>query len=158
MIKKTITYEDFDGNEHTEDFYFNLTKSELIELEAAYDGKFGETLKKIVEAEDNAAILREFKKIIQMSYGERSEDGKHFIKSEDATKSFLQHAAYSTLFLELAQDATAMAEFVTGIMPKGMVPDEEDISQMTSEERRKKLTEDYLSKKATSEENDASEG
>jgi len=120
MLKKTITYEDLDGNPITEDFYFNLSKAELAEMELAVQGGLSEHLQKIVKSQDGGEIIATFKKIIGDSIGRRSEDGKRFIKSEEIKQEFFQSDAYSALFMDLVTDADAAANFVNGIMPKDM--------------------------------------
>ena len=117
MLKKTITYTDYNGQERTEDFYFNLSKSELMELEMSTSGGLAEMIKKIVAAQDAPAIISIFKKLVLQAYGEKSPDGKRFIKSEELSTAFSQTEAYSTLFMELATDADAASKFVNGIVP-----------------------------------------
>lgn len=126
MIKKTITFEDFDGNEQTEEHYFNLTKAELLELEMINNGQYSQILTKIGESEDGKQIVEEFKKILKLSYGVRSEDGKRFIKSDELFKAFSQTGAYSELYFELATDAEAGAVFVNGLIPASMVKQLQD--------------------------------
>lgn len=121
MLKRDITYEDFNGNRITETFFFNLTKSELVELEAGYDGGLQEAITKIIDAKDFKALILEFKKIVLLSYGIKSEDGKRFIKSDQIREEFAQTAAYDALFTELATDENAAVIFLTGIMPKDLV-------------------------------------
>lgn len=118
MLKKTITYTDYNGNERTEDFYFNLTKAEIMEMEMSTNGGLAEMIKRIVAAQDAPAIIKIFKEIILKAYGEKSPDGKKFIKSEELSNSFAQTEAYSQLFMELATNADAAADFVNGITPK----------------------------------------
>lgn len=125
MLKKSITYDDYSGGTFTEDFYFNLSKAELVELELSYEGGLSESLKRIVASEDGAQIIKEFKNIILKSYGKRSEDGKRFIKNQQMRDEFESTEAYSVLFVELVTDADAASEFVRGIMPQGVVPDEQ---------------------------------
>lgn len=120
MLKREITYEDFDGNQVTDTLYFNLTKSELVSLEAEYDGGLYASIKRIMEANDQKSLIEEFKKIILISYGQKSEDGKRFIKSDDMRTEFSQSAAYDALFMELATSDTLAAEFMTGIIPRDM--------------------------------------
>lgn len=120
MIKKTVTYEDFDGNQRTEDFYFNLTKAELTEMEMSLNGGLSQLLSKIIHENDNAKIIEYFKKIVIGSYGEKSLDGRHFMKNEQIREEFASSAAYSEIFMEFASDADKAAEFVNGIMPKGL--------------------------------------
>lgn len=120
MLKKSITYEDFDGNEVTEDFYFHLSKAELIEMEMSHKGGFEKYLKAIVKAEDGAAIIAEYKKLVLMTYGQKSEDGKGFVKSQALRDKFESTNAYSELFMELCTNATLAAEFVNGVIPRGL--------------------------------------
>jgi hypothetical protein len=118
MLRKTITYEDLDGNPLTEDFYFNLTAAEIAEMELGKAGGFSEYLQKIVAAQDAVSIIATFKEIIARSYGVRSDDNKRFIKSETLWNDFMQSDAYSVLFLELVTDADASAAFIRAIVPK----------------------------------------
>lgn len=121
MLKKSITYTNFNDEEITEDFFFHLSKAELVELEMSHDGGLSEALKKIVAAEDNKQLIIEFKKIILTAYGKKSEDGKRFIKSQELRDEFESSEAYSALFMELITDADAASSFVNGIVPRGMV-------------------------------------
>lgn len=117
MLKKTITYEDFNGNQLTEDFYFNLTKAEIAEMELEVPGGLTATLEKITKAQDTPTLIKIFKDLILRSYGVKSDDGKRFIKGHKMREEFEQHAAYSVLFMELATNAEAASEFVNGIVP-----------------------------------------
>lgn len=117
MLKKTIKYNDFNGVEREEDFYFNLTKAELMEMELSVDGGFVERLNKIVSAKNAPEIIKEFKKIILNAYGEKSPDGKRFIKSKELTEAFEQTEAYSNLFIELATNADEAAKFINAVVP-----------------------------------------
>ena len=117
MLKKTITYTDYNGSERTEDFYFNLTKAEVVEMEMSTTGGLAEMIKKIVAAQDAPSIIAIFKKLILKAYGEKSPDGKRFIKSDEISNAFSQTEAYSQLFMELATDADKAAEFVNGTTP-----------------------------------------
>ena len=117
MLKKKITYTDYNGIERTEDHYFNLTKAEIMELELGTAGGFAEMIQRIVDAQDAPSIIKVFKDLILKAYGEKSPDGKRFIKSKEISDAFSQTEAYSQLFMELATDADAAAEFVNGIVP-----------------------------------------
>lgn len=117
MLKKRIKYTDYDGNQREEDFYFNLTKAEIAELELSTEGGLEQLISKIIDAKDTNQIIKFFKKIILMSYGEKSLDGKRFIKDEELTKEFTQTEAYSELFMELATDENAASNFINGIIP-----------------------------------------
>ena len=120
MLKKTITYTDYNGNERTEDFYFNLTKAEIMEMEMSTTGGLAEMITRIVAAQDQPAIIKIFKDLVLKAYGEKSADGKRFVKSEEIAAGFSQTEAYSILFMELATDADAAAKFVNGIVPADM--------------------------------------
>ena len=123
MLKKSITYKDYNGVERTEDFYFNFTEAECMELEMGTTGGLTEMIEKIVNAKDSPAIIKVFKDIILKAYGEKSADGRQFIKSEEISKAFSQTEAYSILFMELATNTEAASEFINGIVQtKNNVP------------------------------------
>lgn len=117
MLKKTITYNDYNGNERTEDFYFNLTKAEIMEMELSTSGGLAEMIQRIVAAQDAPAIIKIFKDLVLNAYGQKSPDGKRFIKNDQLREEFAQTEAYSILFMELATDDVAAAKFVNGIVP-----------------------------------------
>lgn len=118
MVKKTITYTDYNGVERTEDFRFNLTKAELAEMELTTEGGLGERIKKIVAAKDTAAIVKIFKDVVLKAYGVVSDDGRRFIKNDELRDAFSQTEAYSELFMELATDEEAASAFINGIVPE----------------------------------------
>lgn len=122
MLKKSITYVDFNDQEVTETFYFNLSKAELLEMEMGTSGGFGEMLKRIVDSKDTSSLILEFKKIILSAYGKRSDDGKRFIKNDQLREEFTQTAAYSVLFMELATSDNAAVDFIKGVLPPDMGP------------------------------------
>lgn len=121
MLKKTVTYTDYNGVERTEDHYFNLTKAEIMEMEMSVSGGFTEMVKKVVAAQEAPAIMKIFKDLILKAYGEKSLDGKRFVKIDangrKLADDFIQTEAYSIIFMELATDADAAAAFVNGIIP-----------------------------------------
>lgn len=117
MLKKTITYTDYNGVERKEDFYFNLTKAEIMEMEMSTSGGLTEMINRIVAAQDAPAIIKIFKELVLKAYGVKSPDGKRFIKSDELATEFAQTEAYSQLFMELATDADAASAFVNGIVP-----------------------------------------
>lgn len=124
MLKKTITYRDYNDTERTEDFYFNLSKAEIMEMELSTAGGLAELIQKVVATQDTPAIVKIFKDLILKAYGEKSADGRRFMK-EDANgyklyKDFEQTEAYVILFTELATNAEAAAAFVNGIVPADM--------------------------------------
>lgn len=118
MLKKTIKYTDFDGNERNEDFYFNLTKAEVTEMEMSTAGGLGKLLNKIVNENDTKRMIESFKDLILRSYGEKSQDGKRFIKNDEIRAAFSQTEAYSELFMELATNSESAEAFVSGIIPQ----------------------------------------
>jgi hypothetical protein len=118
MYKKTVTFENFDGETVTEDFYFNLTKSELLELEVSEEGGFSETMQEIIKAGNGKEIIAGFKRILLLSVGKRR--GQSFVKNQEIREEFEGSPAFSELFMELATNAQAGAEFVNGVIPKGL--------------------------------------
>ena len=117
MLKKIITYTDYNNVERTEPFYFNLSKAELMEMELGVTGGMTEMLDKIIAAKDAPSLIKTFKEMIMKSYGIKSDDGKRLIKSEELSIAFTQTEAYSVLFMELITDDKAAADFVNGIIP-----------------------------------------
>lgn len=117
MLKKTISYTDFNDNERTEDFFFNLTKAELVEFDICYNGGLQAAIEKITASKDNAVIVELFKDVIRRSYGEQSTDGKRFMKSKEITDSFCATEAYSVLFMEFMEDPSSAAAFINGVIP-----------------------------------------
>lgn len=124
MITKTIKYTDYNGVEREEKFLFNLSKAELMEMEMGTTGGLTEMIEKIIETHDQPSIISIFKKLILKAYGEKSADGKRFVKVDDNGKplstAFSETEAYSILFMELATDDAAAAAFVNGIVPSDL--------------------------------------
>lgn len=118
MLTKTIKFEDWNGTEREEDFYFNLSESELMELELGTTGGFTKMMQTIVRKKDVPQLMDTFKKLILKSYGEKSADGRRFIKSAELSEEFMQTPAYDNLFMELVTNADAASAFVNGIVPK----------------------------------------
>ena len=121
MLAKKMTYTDYDGNERTETFYFNLSKAELIEMQLSVDGGMEKELQRMIDAKDVTHLAASFKRVILKAYGEKSADGKRFIKSPEISEAFSQTEAYSDLFTELMTDADKASEFMNSIIPK--IPD-----------------------------------
>ena len=134
MLKKNIKYTDYNGVEREETFLFNLTKAELMEMEMGTTGGLAEMIQNIVQTEDAPAIIKIFKDIILKAYGEKSADGKRFVKVNDAgiplSIGFSQTEAYSQLFMELATDADAAANFIKGIIPSDIDISDADIKKI----------------------------
>lgn len=118
MLKKTITYTDFNGVERTEDFYFNLTKAEIAEMELEVPGGMTTMIERITKTQDTPSLIKVFKELILRSYGKKSDDGRRFIKNKELVEEFKDSEAYSELFMELATNAEAASAFVNGITPK----------------------------------------
>lgn len=117
MLKKTFTYTDYNGNERTEDHYFNLSRAEIMEMELGVSGGFTTMVHRIIAAQDSPTLVKIFKDLILKAYGVKSDDGKRFIKSPELSEEFAQTEAYSQLFMELATNSDKAAEFVNGIVP-----------------------------------------
>lgn len=120
MYKKTITYEDYNGVQHTEDFWFNLSKAELMKMEMSTTGGMSDLLKRMMRESDNKKMTELFEQLILGAYGEKSADGRRFVKSQELVDAFKQSEAYSELFFELATDTDAAIEFVKGIVPNNL--------------------------------------
>lgn len=137
MLKKNIKYVDYNGVERNEEFLFNLTKAELMEMEMGTNGGLAEMIQQIIKAQDSANIIKIFKDIILKSYGEKSIDGKRFIKVNDAgvplSIGFSQTEAFSQLFMELATDDVAAANFIKGIVPNDIDIDDSKFNLVGSE-------------------------
>lgn len=137
MLTKTIKYTDYNGEEREEKFLFNLSKAELMEMELGTTGGMVETLKKIIETKDTPSLVKIFKDLILKSYGEKSADGKRFIKIDNEGNplsiGFSQTEAYSNLFMELATNSVSAIEFVKGIIPNDIEISEEEMKKLTGE-------------------------
>lgn len=138
MLKRPITYEDFNGNTVTDVFYFNISKPELIEMELEHKEGLKSMIEGVIAAEDNKTLIKIFKELVLMAYGEKSPDGKRFIKTDELRTEFSQTAAFSTLFMELATDDGVAITFLTGVLPRDMqgelekaVKDTKDIASIS---------------------------
>lgn len=120
MLKKTVTYVDYNGKDCTEDLYFNLTKAELAEMELEVKGGLSAHIQKIVDDKDNAGILKVFKDLLLRSYGIKSEDGKRFIKNDQIKEEFAQTEAYSTLFMDIVSNPDAADDFIKAVIPSSV--------------------------------------
>ena len=133
MYTKTITYTDFNGDSRTEQFYFNLKKSELMDLMYSREGGLDVYLKRITEQADMKLLLAEFKSLALLSYGVRSDDGRRFIKSEELSREFLETEAYDEFMFGILKDADAATEFVNGILPAKLIEELNASSEPASE-------------------------
>lgn len=118
MLKKTITYTDFDGNERKEDFYFNLTKAEVTDwLTTSRSYTLDKVVEKLIQSDNTREIIEIFKDLVYRAYGEKSLDGRRFIKSKEVKDNFIETEAYSVLYMELVSDAKVASDFIAGIIP-----------------------------------------
>lgn len=131
MIKKEIEYEDYFGNKRKVTCYFGFTKTELLMMQSSSTGGLENTLKNIIETDKSDKIMEFFESIILDSYGEKSDDGTRFMKSDEIKKAFKETPAYDKLFLELLANEDKAIEFVRGIMPKGVTITDEDVKKVT---------------------------
>lgn len=120
MVTKTVTYKDYNGLERTEDFRFNLTQAELLEMEFGTKGGFAAMIKKIIDAKDTPALIRIFKDLIVKAYGVKSDDGRRFMKSDALIEDFVQTEAYCQIYMELATNEEAAIAFVNGVVPSSV--------------------------------------
>lgn len=120
MVKKTVTYTDYNGVERTEDFYFNLTEAEASEMELSVEGGLSNMLDGIIKAKNVPAVVKIFKDLLLRSYGEKSADGRRFIKSTELSTAFSQTEAYSILFMDLGSDPDKAADFFNAIIPQSL--------------------------------------
>lgn len=117
MFKYTSTYTDYNGTERTEDFYFNLTKNEILQWEWGVENGLTNVIDRIVKAQDGPQIIEYFKELILKAYGEKSDDGRRFIKSEELSIAFSQTPVFDELYIKLFTDSDYAAEFVRGMLP-----------------------------------------
>ena len=120
MFKKTVTYTDYNDVERTETFFFNLTQAEVLEMELSTTGGLSAMIQGVIDAKDTPQLIKIFKELVLKAYGEKSPDGRRFIKSPELTEAFAQTEAYSDIFMELATNDKAATAFVHGITPKGL--------------------------------------
>ena len=125
MLTQTITYTDYDGVERTEEFRFNLTRAEITEMEYTYPGGLAEEMERVLKSNDQNKLFILFKDIIAKSYGEKSQDGRRFMKSPEISQAFFETPAYDQLYMKITTDAHFAAEFVKGILPLDTVPENE---------------------------------
>ena len=120
MYKITETYTDYDDNQRTEDFYFNYSEAELADLQFSVSGGLAGMINKIIKTNDMPKLVELFRELIQKAYGEKSNDGRRFMKSPELTKEFTETVAYSQIYMRLATDSKAAQEFINKVIPKSM--------------------------------------
>lgn len=120
MIKKTVTYTDYNDEERTESFYFHYTEAEILDMEMSEEGSFTDRIQRIIDAKDKTALMKLIKKFVIDAYGVKSEDGKRFMKNDDLKTAFVECPAYSDIFMEMVTNDEVAAEFVNGVIPNTM--------------------------------------
>ena len=141
MFKKKISYVDYDGNKRTETFYFNLSRSEITELQLTYPGGYAQYIEKTIDSNDKPELMKMFKDIIKRSYGEKTDDGKRLVKSEELSNAFMQTLAYDELFMEISTDSDAAISFVINVLP-----------DFGNKDEKEKIVKEYIDKKMTEKE------
>lgn len=136
MLKKVIKYTDYNGVPREEPFYFNLSKAELVELEMSVNGGLTEFITRVVATQDQTELIKLFKRFILMAYGEKSDDGKRFIKSEEISANFAATEAYSELFMELMSSTEKMTEFVNALAPAGVSVNEAEAKKFIEDKMK----------------------
>ncbi len=121
MLKRTEKYQDWNGQERTEDFFFNLTETECLDLQLTTEGGLAETIQKVINANEVGQMVAVFKELLLASYGEKSADGRRFIKTKEVREGFSQTTVFNKMYLELATDDKAAVAFIEGIMPAEMM-------------------------------------
>lgn len=133
MLKMNKTYTDYDGTERTEDFYFILSKPELVEMQWSIDGGLKAMIERIIAEKDNVKLFKMFKEIVLKAYGEKSADGKYFDKSEELSKRFEHSAAYEAIFMDIVSDDSGkkVADFIEAILPQDIVAEQKKNGNLT---------------------------
>lgn len=137
MLKKTMTYTDYDGVERTEDVYFNLSKAELIEMQISTDGGYDKMIERIINSKDMKSMGEIFRDLLRKSYGIKSDDGRRFMKSEEISDTFEQSPIYSDIYMELLTNPDEAAKFVQAIMPSDL---QKDIAKAIADNSAPNLT------------------
>lgn len=140
MIKKTVTYHDYNGTQRTEDFYFDLSQDKIVEMAVSKDGGIEEFLKRIIQTKDQQEIVRMFREYLRLTYGEKSDDGKYFVQNDEVFEKFKSTRAYEKIFMELAFNADAAAEFVNQTIPDDLAKKVAQYRGETRQESRLILT------------------
>ena len=120
MIKKTVTYTDYNGVERTESFYFHFSEAEILDMEMSTEGGFAERVQRIIDSKHQTELLKVIKPFVYDAYGVKSEDGKRFMKNDEVKAAFIESPAYSEIFMEMLTNDKLAAEFVNGVVPANM--------------------------------------
>lgn len=133
MLKEPITYVDYNGNTRTEEFCFNLTEQELVDMQLTTAGGYAETVQAIIDAKDQPALIAIFKELLHKAYGKKTPDGRRFDKSKEIVDDFLHCPAYSILYMRLVTDDAYAAKFIKGLIPA-------DLAKKLEEQKNLQLT------------------
>ena len=117
MISEKLTYENFDGEMVTETAYFNLSRGELVKLDAILPGGFEEYMQGVVQRRNPSEMVKTMDKIIAAAYGVKTDDGL-FVKPPERTMAFMASDAYYALLEVLCSEDGKVEKFMNGIMPK----------------------------------------
>ena len=137
MYSRKIKYTDYDGNEREEEYFFHLNKAEVLEMQMSWDGGLDKILRKIIEEKDQKRMIEMFKMIILKSYGEKSLDGKRFIKTPEVVEAFTQTEAYSEFFMLLSTNDEVASEFINGILPQKLI---EEANELAEEQKKAQIS------------------
>lgn len=118
MYELPIKYTDYNGIDREEIFMFNMTEAEIQEMNLSVNGGMAALMVQIANTRDTATLVKIFKDMILKAYGQKSTDGKRFIKTPELRDAFEQCPAYSELFMQLSTDNVAAAKFLKSILPK----------------------------------------
>lgn len=120
MITITETYTDYNGTKRTEEFLFHFNKAELLEMEMTTEGGFSARVNRIINANSHSELVKIMKQFVLDAYGIKSDDGRRFMKSDEIRRSLVECPAYSQIFMRLATDDKAAADFINGVTPDDM--------------------------------------
>ena len=126
MYKKTWTYTDYNGITKTEDFYFNLSKVELADMQMSSEGSLDEIIDRITKAQETPLIWKYFKKLMLAAYGEKTSDGR-FVKNDEILAKFQSTVAFSEIAMLFATNDKEASDFVNGILPKEVAEQKQNV-------------------------------
>ena len=117
MIKETLTYVDYNGVERTEDFYFHLSKAEILDIETTMpNGSIEEWANSIFATREYDKLWKLFSNLVKQSYGIKSADGRRFMKSEEISKEFSETEAYPVLIEKFLTEPDFASNFFNSLV------------------------------------------
>lgn len=132
MIKKTVTFTNYNDQEVTKSYYFNIDKLEAAELELEY-GDLIETVEELLESSDGKKVYGIFKEIILNAVGQKSADGNSFIKNQQIRDEFAGSPALGEIIMDMFKNPEAAGPFLEGMLPASM------LAEARAQEEREKL-------------------